>query len=121
MRRSLPPLNSLRVFEETARHSSLVFAAEKLFVTKEAVNKQIHILETHLEVRLFDRTNGGICLTEEGRRYYEEIFIAFEKIESATHKFINNDKALQVTLDLSSSLSILWLAEHFKEPLIKSK
>jgi len=113
MRRSLPPLNSLRVFEETAKHSSLSTAAKKLFVTKAAVSKQIRILESHLEARLFDQKNDGINLTEEGRQYYEEIFEAFENIESATQKLTTKNKALQVTLDLSPSLSMLWLTNHF--------
>jgi len=114
MRRSLPPLTSLRVFEETAKHSSLDVAAEKLFVTKAAVTKQIRILESYLEIRLFDINNGILCLTEEGRRYYEEIFEAFEKLELASKKLDTKGNALKVTMDLSPSLCTLWMTQHFK-------
>ena len=53
---SLPPLTSLRAFEAVARRSSFKAAAEELFVTPTAISHQIRQLETHLGLRVLERT-----------------------------------------------------------------
>ncbi len=45
LRRSLPPTNSLVVFEAAARHMNFTRAAEELAVTQSAVSRQIQLLE----------------------------------------------------------------------------
>ena len=62
-----PPLNALRVFDACARHLSFSRAAEELAVTHGAVSKQIATLEDALGLQLFERTGGGVSLTDEGR------------------------------------------------------
>ncbi len=62
------PLTALRVFEAAARHESFLQAAEELAITPGAVSRQIKALETELAVRLFERFNRAVRLTETGRR-----------------------------------------------------
>jgi len=64
--RQLPSLNTLRVFEEVARHRSFSQAAIGLNVTQGAVSRQIKQLEDYLGVALFVRTPQGLSLTEAG-------------------------------------------------------
>jgi len=61
------PLNGLRVFEAAARHESFLQAAAELAITPGAVSRQIKALEAELAVRLFERFNRAVRLTEAGR------------------------------------------------------
>jgi len=63
--RQLPPLNSLRAFEATARHLSFTKAADELNVTAGAVSQQVKQLEAYLGIQLFLRKNRKILLTQE--------------------------------------------------------
>jgi LysR family transcriptional regulator, glycine cleavage system transcriptional activator len=63
---SLPPLNSLRAFEATARHLSMKEAAGELAVTPGAVSQLVRGLEERLGTRLFRRANRSLALTEAG-------------------------------------------------------
>ncbi|RZN13131.1 hypothetical protein CWO91_00670 [Bradyrhizobium genosp. SA-3] len=50
----LPPLNSLRAFEASARHLSFKRASDELCVTPGAVSQQVKSLEASLGVQLFE-------------------------------------------------------------------
>lgn len=58
-------------FIKVVEHGSFAAAGEDLFVTGNAVMKQINCLERDLGVRLFDRDNHGTRLTPAGREIYE--------------------------------------------------
>ncbi len=62
----LPPLDSLRFFEATARHQSFARAGAELGVTPPAVAHRVRRLEKHLEVPLFDRRHRGVRLNRRG-------------------------------------------------------
>ncbi|SFJ35284.1 LysR family transcriptional regulator, glycine cleavage system transcriptional activator [Bosea sp. OK403] len=84
MRRVLPSLPSLTIFEASARHSSFTRAAEELNLSQSAVSKQVQSLETFLGLRLFERIRQRIVLTEAGQLYLARIREALEIMESAT-------------------------------------
>ena len=71
----LARLTGLRYFFEVVEHGSFRRAAEEINVAASAINRQITILETHLETRLFDRERGpgGLRLTEAGRILYNRL------------------------------------------------
>lgn len=80
LRRQLPPLTSLVAFEATARLESMTLAADELCVTREAISRQIKLLESFLELKLFDRFNRCIKLTVEGDSFYQAIGPCLNKI-----------------------------------------
>lgn len=84
MRRVLPSLSALTVFEASARHGSFTRAAEELKLTQSAVSKQIRGLEEFLGVPLFERVRQRILLTEAGRAYLKSVREALEIMEAAT-------------------------------------
>jgi LysR family glycine cleavage system transcriptional activator len=84
MRRTLPPLNPLRTFEVAARHISFTHAADELGVTQTAVSRQVAVLESFLKVKLFERHNSELTLTEVGRTYHRSIQPALDLIAHAT-------------------------------------
>ncbi|WP_374386377.1 LysR family transcriptional regulator [Sandaracinobacter sp.] len=86
MKRSLLPLNALRVFDAAARSLSFTRAADELAVTPAAVGQQIRALEETLGVILFRRTARGLELTPEAARALPHLragFAAFEESVSA--------------------------------------
>ncbi|PLP55598.1 LysR family transcriptional regulator [Mesorhizobium loti] len=84
MRRVLPSLPSLTIFEAAARHSSFTRAAEELNLSQSAVSKQVQSLESFLRLRLFERIRQRIVLTEAGQLYLARVREALEILESAT-------------------------------------
>ena len=69
----LPPLESLRFFEAAARHQSFARAAAEIGVTPAAVAHRVRMLETHLDVPLFDRRRRGVGLNRRGQTYLKEV------------------------------------------------
>jgi LysR family transcriptional regulator, glycine cleavage system transcriptional activator len=86
MRQRLPPLNSLRLFEASARFLSFKNAAEELLLTPSAVSHGIRSLEQWLGTRLFIRTARGLELTEAGARYYPVVKAALGMLVNGTEQ-----------------------------------
>lgn len=63
----LPQLESLRVFEASARHGNFSRAASELGVTPAAVSLRVRQLEIELGQSLFVRSGPRISLTETGK------------------------------------------------------
>lgn len=57
---------------------SFTKAADKLFVTPTAVMKQINSLESHMDLKLIERTNQGVRLTPAGEVIYKDAKFLFE-------------------------------------------
>jgi DNA-binding transcriptional LysR family regulator len=62
---------------------SFVKAAELIGLTDSGVSRAISRLEARLGVRLLDRTTRSVTLTDEGRRFYEEVKPHLNGIEDA--------------------------------------
>lgn len=69
----------LDTFVKAAECGSFSKAADVLYITPSAVIQQIKNLETDLRVKLFDRTNHGIKLTEAGEYLLAESRILISK------------------------------------------
>lgn len=62
----------LDTFLRVADAGSFNKAAEEAYITPAAVIKQINLLETRLNVQLFERTHRGLILTEAGKSLYQD-------------------------------------------------
>ncbi len=62
-----------KVFMAVATNKSFSKAAEELFVTQSAVSQSISKLEKELGKVLFERSNLGMSLTQEGKLLFETI------------------------------------------------
>lgn len=62
----------LETFIRVADAGSFNKAAEESYITPTAVIKQINLLESSLDVKLFERTHRGLTLTKAGRSLYQD-------------------------------------------------
>lgn len=62
----------LETFIHAADSGSFLKASEKLYISPNAVTKQINLLESHLNLKLFKRSRQGLELTEAGTLIYTE-------------------------------------------------
>ena len=112
----LPPLNSLRAFDASARHRSFTRAAQELNVTPAAISHQIKGLEETLGARLFRRTRGTLMLTEEGQRLLPGIRKGFTAFNEAMENFSLYHQTGPLNVALTPSFASKWLIpriEHF--------
>ena len=62
-------LRHLRYFIAVAEESSFTKAAKKLRLAQPSLTRQVRNLEDEIGVRLLDRSNNQVVLTEEGQRF----------------------------------------------------
>ena len=80
----LPAITNLQAFEAVARRRSFVLAAAELHLTASAISHQVARLETHLGVRLFERSAHGVRISPAGELYMARVGGALSAIASAT-------------------------------------
>ncbi|MCP5419046.1 MAG: transcriptional regulator GcvA [Gammaproteobacteria bacterium] len=107
--RSLPPLNSLRIFEAAARRLSFNRAAAELHLTPSAVSHQIRALEEFLGAPLFDRLPRQIRLTAAGQEYLLPLQAAFEQITAATERIIASQRGGLLVISVMPAFATQWL------------
>jgi LysR family glycine cleavage system transcriptional activator len=115
MRRRLPPLNTLRVFESGARRLSFTRAAEELHVTQAAVSHQIKALEDWLGTPLFLRLNRGLKLTPAAERYLRDVTAALDLISTATSQLMRPDDRRILSVATLDSFASMWLLPRLKD------
>jgi DNA-binding transcriptional LysR family regulator len=105
-----------RIFYIVANSKSISEASKKLFISQPAVTKSIHNLEKELKGELFVRSNKGIALTEEGKKFYNFIRPAVEQIVNAEKEFSNIAKIDIGEIKIGTSNTILkyFLLNHLK-------
>jgi DNA-binding transcriptional LysR family regulator len=105
---ALPPIANLQAFEAVARRRSFVLAAAELHLTASAISHQVSRLESHLGVRLFERSAHGVRLSPAGEHYRLHVGAALNAIAAATDDL---KQGIRNSLYVHSAPSIasLWL------------
>ena len=103
------PFGALRVFECAARHLSFKRAAEELYITPAAVSQQIKTLEHQLGVKLFNRLNRGLSLTEEATIGLPALIEGFENIVDSVHRMRSASEDATLTVWMAPSFAAKWL------------
>jgi DNA-binding transcriptional LysR family regulator len=76
-------LAGVGVLDAVITGGNFVRAGEALGISASGVSRAISRLETRIGVRLLDRTTRSVTLTDEGRRFYEEVGPLLTGIEEA--------------------------------------
>lgn len=76
-------LNGMGVLSAIVDSGSFAAASEALDLSQSGVSRSVARLEARLGIRLFDRTTRSVKLTDEGRRFYEQIVPLLSGLEEA--------------------------------------
>jgi LysR family glycine cleavage system transcriptional activator len=109
------PLTALRVFEAAARHESFLNAADELAITPGAVSRHIKALEADLAVRLFERFNRAVRLTDAGRQLAAGVRRGLREMELAVTE-IRDGRQGPLVVTAMHSFAARWLVprlHHF--------
>lgn len=108
-------LHALRIFRLVAGSGSFTRAGEQAGLTQSAITRQIQSLETHLGVRLFERTTRRVRLTaagefleSEARRIFREID---RSVEGLQQRF--TDAPRKVRVGVARSIGFAYLPGFF--------
>ena len=96
-------LNGIGVLSAIIDSGSFAGAGEILDMTQSGVSRSVARLEARLGIRVFDRTTRSVTLTDEGRRFYEQIMPLLAGLEEAASSVAEGRAAvrgrLRVTVD----------------------
>src|SRR5580693_143361 len=106
---SLPPLETLRVFEVACRHGSYSEAARELHVTHSAVSQRIRQLEEELGLTLFERQGNRMVLTSSGLRLHAGVRNAFSELSAALGSIEKRRTSAELTVSLLPVMAARWL------------
>ena len=119
MARILPPLNTLRAFEATARHLNYGKAAEELEVTAAAVSHHIRLLEEDLKLPLFSRQSRQFELTHHGSSLLPVVQGAFTRMSFFVERMRRGTQRNHLTISLPPYLSAWWLVPRLERFLAR--
>ena len=84
-------INQLKYVLEVAGSSSMREASTKLYVSQPALSASIHDLEEEIGILIFERTNKGISLTDEGREFLSYAKKAVGQYEILEERYLSRD------------------------------
>jgi LysR family glycine cleavage system transcriptional activator len=117
LRRKLPPVNSLVVFEAAGRHLNFTRSGAELSLTQSAVSRQIHLLEEHLGTALFQRQGRSLHLTRDGARLHRAVSMGLGHVADVAVDIRRHRGAGELTVASSVSFASYWLVArlaHFR-------
>ena len=116
----------LETFLYAAAAGSFSKAAEQMFITPTAVIKQINLLESTLDIKLFDRTHLGLTLTKAGVSFYKDakyiIQYSKDSVSRAKNAMKGDDNVIRIgtsPMTPAQALIELWPTVHEQCPEIK--
>ena len=115
MKRGIPSLNWLRVFEAAARMENFARAAELLNMSTSAVSQQIKALESHFGEALFKRGPRHVELTDAGHTFLPTVRQSLKSIEETAASLFGQDKDNTLTLQADLNLTLSWLTDRLPE------
>ena len=105
-------LRQLRYFLAVADARSFVAAAEKQFVSRQAISKSVAQLEEELNVELFMRDSGGAFLTPAGMMFYERIRTLVMELDSVRSQMQSYGNRYQQRIRIAFAVGTVQLVEE---------
>jgi DNA-binding transcriptional LysR family regulator len=114
LRRLLPSLGSLVVFEAAGRLSSFSAAGRELGMSQAAVSYAIGRLEDQLGLRLFIREYRRVRLSDVGQRFHADVTIGLSHIERSAQSLRAVTTGNNVTLSCSTAFAAFWMVPRME-------
>lgn len=115
LRRSLPPLNALVVFEVAARHRNLTAAGAELCIAASAVSRHVATVERETGLSLFTRYGNRLELTAAGQRLADAIAAGLGHVRDVLASLKQRERNRVLTIAVSHDLAQIWLMPRFRE------
>ena len=112
MGRRLPPLSPLRAFDATARLGSVTRAADELGRTHGAVSRQLHALQEHAGVPLFEKAGTGLRLTAHGKALHATVAGVLDMLEEGWARLQDESRGPGIHVACSATFAMRWLVPH---------
>ena len=84
-------ISQIKYVLEVAASSSMREAATRLFISQPALSSSIRELEEELGILIFERTNKGVSLTDEGREFVNYAKKAISQYEILEDRYLSRD------------------------------
>ena len=88
-------LNGMGVLSAIIDSGSFAAASEALDMSQSGVSRSVARLEARLGIRVFDRNTRALTLTDEGRRFYEQVAPLLAGLEEATSSAAQNQTTVR--------------------------
>jgi LysR family transcriptional regulator, glycine cleavage system transcriptional activator len=115
LRRSLPPINALVVFEVAARHQNLTAAGAELCIAASAVSRHVATVERETRLTLFRRSGNRLELTAAGQRLADAIGAGLGHVRDVLSSLKQHESNPTLTIACSHDLAQNWLMPRFRE------
>jgi len=109
LRTRLPPVNSLVAFEASARLLSFTRAGQELHISREAISRQIRILESHLQISLFVRKYRALELTPAGKELKFVVSESLNNIADCTLSLKHKTQPTKINIVATIAITSFWL------------
>lgn len=109
MKSRLPPLNALRAFEAAGRHASFKKAAAELHLTPAAISHQVKALEDYLGIRLFQRRNRALELTDAAKECLPTLTEGFDRLSQAIARMRAGEQTRTLEVRAAPTFAVKWL------------
>lgn len=110
-------LSGVSVLAAVVEAGSFVAAAEALSLSASGISRAVARLEMRLGIRLLDRTTRSLHLTDEGRRFYEQVTPLLDGIEDAAIQASGSAASVRgrLRVNVDPYFSRLVLAPHLAD------
>ena len=100
--------SAVRTFVRVAEAGSFTRASAQLELPRNSVTKLIQALETHLQVKLLNRTTRRVSLTNDGTAYYERMSRVIDEWQEAESDLAMSQRRPQgrVRVDMASLIAL---------------
>lgn len=99
-------LDNIRTFVRVYELGSMSAAGRDMRISPAVTSSRISQLETHLGVRLFQRTTRNLTPTEQGKSFYRGATEILEAVESAEAQIVNITENLKGALYVAAPLGV---------------
>ena len=115
LRRALPPINALVVFEVAARHQNLTAAGAELCIAASAVSRHVATVERETGLSLFTRNGNRLELTAAGQRLADAVGAGLGHVHDVLTLLKQRGSKRTLTIACSHDLAQNWLMPRFRE------
>ncbi|MGZ8251036.1 MAG: LysR family transcriptional regulator [Methylophilaceae bacterium] len=107
-------LNGMSVIAAIVETGSFAGGGNLLNMSQPGISRSVARLESRLHIRLFDRTTQSVKLTDEGRRFYEQIVPLLAGLEDVANSTAKSREIVsgRLRVNVSPYFSNLLLSSH---------